>query len=277
MKSSPKSKSEKYSSAAAEKFWSERVQSTDDLAAVLTYDARPEINQAYDTWEKGALSAFLKQRKNITRALDIGAGVGRISLLLASKGIEVVALDNSSVMLDRITRSAAKAKLTKRITTVHSQSSVIPLPDRSCDLVVCFGLLEHLPETERKATLAEAARVVGRTGRLVLVVNNHDNPLLKRNYSQVSQRPDGYFVTLVGLPWLEKEGTKLGLRTTLLGANPAYAHVHYLLEPSFKPPISKSDLNGVCHAALTSDLGQKGFSPLSRRFASHFMIEMRRA
>jgi SAM-dependent methyltransferase len=275
MKRKPEAKG--YSSAAAEKFWSERVQSTDDLAAVLTYNARPEINQTYDAWEKGVLAAFLKQRKGITRALDIGAGVGRISLLLASKGIEVVALDNSPVMLDRIARAATKAKLARRITTVHSQSSNIPLPDRSCDLVVCFGLLEHLPELERKAMLTEAARVVSRSGRMLFVVNNHDNPLLKRKYSQVTQRPDGYFVTLVGLPWLETQGKRLGLKTRVLGANPSYAHVHYLLEPSFNPPISTVDLTGLCKAALKSDLNAPAANQLARRFASHFMVEIRPA
>jgi SAM-dependent methyltransferase len=270
-------KAKGYDSAAAEKFWSERVQSTTDLAAVLTYNARPEINRTYDQWEKGVLTSFLTKKKGIKRALDIGAGVGRISLLLASKGIEVVALDNSPVMLDRITRAAAKTKVGKRITTVHGQSSNIPLPDRSCDLVVCFGLLEHLPESERRATLVEAARILTRSGRMLLVVNNHDNPLLKRKYSQAAQRPDGYYVTLVGLPWLEKQGRRLGLKARLLGANPAYAHVHYLLEPNFTSPISRHDLDAVCQAALASDLGQTEFSPVSRRFASHYLVEMRRA
>ena len=234
----------RYDAQAAETFWSQRVSSTGKIAAVLTYNARPEINRAYDAWEKRVLSTLLGGRPRVKRAVDVGAGVGRISLLLASKGIDVVALDNSRTMLDRIAAASRNKRWGRKITTVHSVCWEIPLADKSCDLVVCFGLLEHLPEKERRLTLEESARVLAAGGRMLVVVNNAENPLLKNK---------------------------------VVGANPAYAHVHYLMEPGFKnPPLKSRELKKILDAALTNDLRESPASDQAREFASHFLVELKK-
>jgi ubiquinone/menaquinone biosynthesis C-methylase UbiE len=267
-----------YDPGAAEKFWSLRLKSTTPLAAVLTYDARPEINLAYDQWEKGLLTAYLKKRPTIRHALDLGAGVGRISRLLATRKIDVVALDNSREMLAQLTNEATKAKLSARITTVHAVSTETPLADKSCDLVICFGLLEHLPEMERNHTIGEAARVVKPAGRILVVVNNPLCPFLQKSYPLKAQRPDGYFVSLVGLEWLEKQAKRSKLKHKVIGANPAYAHVQYLLEPGFQSPaLSKRELTLICDAAVKADLAHRIDARFATQFASHFMVELRRA
>jgi ubiquinone/menaquinone biosynthesis C-methylase UbiE len=267
-----------YDPRAAEQFWSQRLKSTTPLAAVLTYNARPEINLAYDQWEKGLLAAYLKHRPAIRHALDLGAGVGRISLLLASRKIDVVALDNSREMLAQLARTAKKAKLSGRITTVHALSTESPLADRSCDLVICFGLLEHLPEPERNRTIKEAARVVTKSGRILVVVNNLHCPFLQKKYPLKTQRPDGYFVSLVGLEWLEKQAGRLKLKHKVIGANPAYAHIQYVLEPGFQSPaLSRRELTAICNSAVRSDLANRIDAAFAARFASHFIVELRRA
>jgi ubiquinone/menaquinone biosynthesis C-methylase UbiE len=269
--------SDSYRVARAEQFWSKRLASTDPLAAVLTYNARPELNQAYDVWEKACLQEHLGSNLAGRRVLDLGAGVGRLSLFLAKQGAEVIALDNSRAMLEKIGAGAGKGKLGSRITTVHAPSHQIPLDDRSVDLVVCFGLLEHLPEKVRKETVREAVRVLKRNGQLLVVVNNTANPLLKARYPLKKQKTNGYFAALVGLPWIERVAKSLKMRCSVLSANPGYAMVHYLVDPlAKKAGMTPRDFDAICRMALKADLAEEFPKELRMRFASHFMVALRR-
>ncbi len=51
---------------------------------------------------------------------------------------------------------------------VNGDLCSLPFPDDTFDLVVCFHVLEHIPED--RAAVAELARVVGRGGKAVVVV-----------------------------------------------------------------------------------------------------------
>lgn len=221
----------RYSSQAAEQFWSQRVKSTDQLSAVLSYGAPKELNRLYDQWERQALAGVLTRTLKGKQVLDIGAGVGRISIMLAKAGAEIVAVDISKEMLKRLKRNAAKSNVSSRITTLQESSHEIPIQDRSFDIVTCLGLLEHLPEDIRAATVLEATRLVKRSGRIFMVVNNTENPLLSKHYPLKQQRPDGYFVSLVGLSWLRDVCHRAGMSLKVCAANPWYGLVHYHLYP----------------------------------------------
>lgn len=270
-------KTSSYDPSRAERFWSRRLASTGPLSAVLTYNAPPELNRAYDEWEKQVLLGYLGHDVRGKRVLDLGAGIGRISLLLAKRGAEVVALDNSRAMLDRLAKAASSMRLTKHVTTVHSESSCLPFDDRSFDFVACFGLLEHLPEKERQRTLGEAVRVVKRTGRILLVVNNIDNPFLTSRYPLKRQERSGYYVTLVGLDWLERSLRGFKMRMQVLADNPGYALVHYLMTPQMRKQQRRPKrMAEMCQTALEMDLKQSLPQRLRRIFASHFIVELRR-
>lgn len=271
-----KSSPNDYDPRRAEQFWSRRLASTNSLAAVLTYNARPELNRAYDEWEKQSLLSHFGKKLSGKRVLDLGAGVGRISLVMAQQGAEVIALDNSRAMLERIAGSAAKSRLSSRITTVHAPSHQIPLDDRTVDVVICFGLLEHLPGAERRQTLNEAARVLKKNGRMLVVVNNMENPLLTARYLLAKQKRDGYFVTLVGLPWVTRIAKSLKLKSSVLAANPGYALVHYLLDPHRKQMrLTSTEFRAICQFSLRADLEMQFPESLRRRLASHFLVELR--
>jgi 2-polyprenyl-3-methyl-5-hydroxy-6-metoxy-1,4-benzoquinol methylase len=104
-------KTKRYDPAEAERFWTSRLKSTNPLAAVLTYDAPAEANQAYDLWERESLIRLLDRPIKGKMALDIGCGTGRIALTLAKKGANVTALDLSSAMLEFCSNEARKAKV----------------------------------------------------------------------------------------------------------------------------------------------------------------------
>lgn len=266
-----------YSSRAAGEFWSQRVKSTDQLSAVLSYGAPKELNQLYDQWERQAFAHLLPRALHGKRALDIGAGVGRISIMLARLGAEVVSVDISGEMLKRLKRNATRLRVTNRISMIQGTSYEIPIKGHSCDLVTCVGVLEHLPEDVRAATVLEAARVVKRSGRIYMVVNNTENPFLSRNYPLKRQRRDGYFVSLVGLSWLRRLCRKARMTLTVRAANPWYGLVHYHLYPNVQNlGVSVREFKQICRVALALD--RIGVLPVhaERLFASHYLVELRK-
>lgn len=97
------------------------------------------------------------------RALDLGAGVGTFTELLAARA-DVVALEPDPALLPRLEqRFAANA----RVTVVHGEVDAIASLG-SFDSVVCFNVLEHIADDEAAfAAIATALRPGGHA--LVLV------------------------------------------------------------------------------------------------------------
>jgi len=102
------------------------------------------------------------------RVLEIGSGTGEISLALALAGREVTVLDLSPQSLAFVQRGAAD--LGVRLRAVGADAARLPFAARSFDVVWSSGLLEHFTPDERRALLAEWARVAA--GRLVNLVPN---------------------------------------------------------------------------------------------------------
>lgn len=63
----------------------------------------------------------------------------------------------------------AKLPADNRVTLTQADSSVLPLPDASVDQALLFFLLHEQPDAVRRATLAEAMRVVRPGGKIVIV------------------------------------------------------------------------------------------------------------
>src|SRR6185369_4696854 len=72
-----------YDAARAAAYWGgARHETGDELAAVLSLGEPPHVNAAYDAWETGLLLDVIGRAD---RGLDLGAGVGRVSIRLASR------------------------------------------------------------------------------------------------------------------------------------------------------------------------------------------------
>jgi ubiquinone/menaquinone biosynthesis C-methylase UbiE len=89
------------------------------------------------------------------QVLDVGAGTGRASLALASKGAIVHGLDASAEMLDVARARATRAGLT--IAFDVADAHALPVADRAVDAVVCFRLLMHVIDWRK--CVAELCRV----------------------------------------------------------------------------------------------------------------------
>jgi SAM-dependent methyltransferase len=95
--------------------------------------------------------------------LEVGAGTGRDSDLMAERGGRVYALDYSEEALRLMQRSNAAGA-----TIVCGDAKALPFPDESFDVVFHQGLLEHFRDPE--TLLAENARVLKRGGILLVDV-----------------------------------------------------------------------------------------------------------
>lgn len=138
--------------------------------------------------------------------LDIGAGTGRFSLLIAkrlSTG-KVICLDLSDEMLQHLERKAEKEDLEGRIQILKGEASASALENESVDLVMSNSVFHELSNPE--TVLAEMLRVLKPNG-WVMITDFRDtriSRLICRSHGGESHGPFGVheletFLTEAGL------------------------------------------------------------------------------
>jgi SAM-dependent methyltransferase len=93
------------------------------------------------------------------RLADIGGGTGNYAIALSREGWRPVVVDRSPEML---ARAAAKG-----LETVEANAERLPFEDETFDAAMMISMLHHVED--RGAALAEARRILGPRGRLVLM------------------------------------------------------------------------------------------------------------
>jgi ubiquinone/menaquinone biosynthesis C-methylase UbiE len=134
-------------------------------------------DERVEAWEAVAASkAFLAIRDRIVelaeprrddRVVDLGAGTGLLALALAPRVREVVAVDISQRMLERLD-DAALADGVLNIEFLTGDLRRLPLEDESATLVVSNYCFHHLDDPGKELALAEARRILRPGGRLVI-------------------------------------------------------------------------------------------------------------
>jgi len=131
----------------------------------------PEIAVAYDRARPGyppeavefALEP-LRGRPDL-RALDVGAGTGKLTRVLCAAGVPTVAVEPAPGMLKVLKHLVSRAQV------LAGSAEELPLPDGSVDLVT-VGQAFHWFDLDR--ALPELARVLRPGGRLALFYNSRD-------------------------------------------------------------------------------------------------------
>lgn len=133
-------------------------------ADAATYDRsdshHPSTRLQRAAW-RGALAGLVGDGGG-QRVLDVGAGTGFLSLLLAEMGHDVTAVDMSAQMLQHLKDKAAAAETP--VTTIEAEATDVP--DGPFDVVVSRHLMWLLPDPV--AALQTWHRVAS-SGRLLLV------------------------------------------------------------------------------------------------------------
>jgi len=105
----------------------------------------------------------------LRRILDLGAGGGRHTLLMAGKGFQVVALDVSDSAQRTLDQKVRKSGL-DNVTLVRHEMNALPFVDGYFDGIVCTNVLHHGVEAEVKTAFDESMRVLRKGGAALFVV-----------------------------------------------------------------------------------------------------------
>jgi SAM-dependent methyltransferase len=262
-----------YDPSRAALYWSgTRHESGDELASVLSLGEPPAVNRAYDAWETGLL---LDSMGDVSSAygVDIGAGVGRVSVKVASRLRHLACADLAPGMLLRLRANASSAGVANA-DPVRARSDSLPFRSGAFGLVLCLGLLEHLPRAVQTATLAEAARLLRPRGILALVLNNPESRFLADSadnpYRDGLQRESGYYCAVVSEPAILEEASA-AFEDRLLGSNLFYS-LHRHAARSL-PEAARADarLAPFFERASAWDLALRPLGPLARAAADHHL------
>jgi len=135
--------------------WDERVEAWDEVAT----------SEAFLTIRDRVIE--LAEPRHDDVVVDLGAGTGLLALTLAPRVRELVAVDISERMLERLD-DAAIADGVHNVEVVVADLRRLPLDDESATLVVSNYAFHHLHDTGKELALAEARRILRPGGRLVI-------------------------------------------------------------------------------------------------------------
>jgi ubiquinone/menaquinone biosynthesis C-methylase UbiE len=109
------------------------------------------------------------------RVLDLGCGIGDLTLMLLERGAKVTALDISPGMVDVARRRAAHLHPQGSFDGVAGTVEITGLPGEAFDLIVGKWILHHV---ELGPALTEMRRLLAPGGRAAFIENSALNPLL---------------------------------------------------------------------------------------------------
>lgn len=138
------------------------------------YDSAYEKDEAvFGSKESHLLKKCAEAIPDGSRVLDLGIGQGRNALPLARRGCQVTGIDTSRVSVDTVNRLAASEDLPLEAIL---QDFLRYEPERSFDVVLCFGLMQML-DLQGCASLIERLHHWTRPGGALFLTAWHmDDP-----------------------------------------------------------------------------------------------------
>lgn len=174
--------------AEAEQLFTADAARLDSVRADRAEAARRYFEAHAATWEsirslhvadceiERAIAGLLEDRP-LGALLDIGTGTGRMLELFAPKARSAVGIDRSSEML-RLARVRLEQAGISTVSLRQGDMYALPLGDGSVDSIILHQVLHYAQQPG--AAIAEAARVLGRGGQLLVIdFAQHDRAELK--------------------------------------------------------------------------------------------------
>ncbi|WP_422659956.1 class I SAM-dependent methyltransferase [Paenibacillus sp. EC2-1] len=107
--------------------------------------------------------------------LDLGAGSGRLSSVLAKDAMSLICTDISSSMLELLENKLTKQEVSQNWTTVVADHKSLPVADQSIDLVVSGWSISYIANTGNekwdenlKLVMSELNRVLKPNGTIII-------------------------------------------------------------------------------------------------------------
>lgn len=105
------------------------------------------------------------------RALDIGCGIGQHAIRLATRGCTVTAADFSDDRVFAARENVERHGFASRISVCNEDAEAgLSFPDGSYDVVLCWGVLMHIPKIE--LAIRELVRVTRLSGKIMIYEAN---------------------------------------------------------------------------------------------------------
>ena len=151
------------------------VRTKADIRATYDRIAESYAARRREPWPEVRL--FIGSLPRGARVLDVGAGHGRHTTVLADRGHRAVALDFSRRLLLIGRAGERRTGDALRIDWVGGEATKLPFRDASFDAGLCIAVLHHLPvESDRIAALMELRRVLRRRAPVLVSVWAREQP-----------------------------------------------------------------------------------------------------
>jgi len=139
---------------------------TKPLRAVISRNC-DLANFYFDNVSKRMLRCSLRTERK--RVLDLGCGIGRLSVWMAPKAQHVTGIDISEEMI-RVAQNAAVSRGLHNVTFQLYDGTTVPFDDASFDVVICVGVLKLvIDQGDFSRVIQEMCRTVVRGGQIVII------------------------------------------------------------------------------------------------------------
>jgi ubiquinone/menaquinone biosynthesis C-methylase UbiE len=156
------------------------------LAWELLYRLEPELYDRLATVERLHPEVVRWLPGQMDRIAEVGAGTGRLTMELVSRGRHVVAVEPAQPLGQILRRKLAAAEGGDRVRVVPGFFDRLPLSDGSADLVVACSAFTPSAGHGGDAGLAEMERVCRPGGCVAIIWPNHLDWLTARGYRYIS-------------------------------------------------------------------------------------------
>ena len=129
---------------------------------------------------------YLHEWKQSNIILDVGAGVGRHSLLFAEHGFNVTAFDSSRSGLEVIKERADEKEVC--VNTVLGDMRNMPFADASFDAILAYHSIYHSSQEDFPTIISELNRVVKKGGEVfVTLLSKEDENFVNHKSDRVNE------------------------------------------------------------------------------------------
>ena len=139
---------------------------TTPLRAVISSE-NDHINYYFDRSTKRILRRSMRFERK--RVLDLGCGIGRLSLWMARRAQHVTGVDISEEMI-QVAQNLAASQGLRNVTFQVYDGTTLPYQDSLFDVVVCTGVLKYIiEEQDLLVVIGEMCRSVVSGGQIAVI------------------------------------------------------------------------------------------------------------
>lgn len=183
-------------------------------------------NAYYDSVQRKVLSKAFKKLNAGSRMLDFGCGVGRWSIELAERGMNVIGIDISSEMI-KLAKSNAEKKKIRNVGFLVAKNNEINFPYERFDGVLAITVFQHILDDKKRLAILERLIKVTKKGGKFFILEKvvpekfkefHVNPLTEKEWINIFESRGTKFLESYPVPssalveFVTSLGTKLKYR-----------------------------------------------------------------